>query len=153
MKSAWNSWTRIASGVKYARSRGVKKLQLLRSFFRFGVKRKWCEDNPALEMKMPADPKPKERRPHTSEEISKIIGACDTFGQSAYERLLARAMILLIRFYGLRVSDVATLKRDPFPQGTEADCRYFFWSGAGDRDRHITTVDRTPSERVSQEWR
>lgn len=35
----------------------------------------------------------------------------DTFGRSAYERLRARAIILLLRFYGLRVSDLATLAR------------------------------------------
>jgi integrase len=34
------------------------------------------------------------------------------FGRTAYERLRARAMVLLMRYYGLRISDVATLKRD-----------------------------------------
>jgi len=61
---------------------------------------------------MPPDPKPKPRHPYTKTEIIKILFACDTFGKSSYERLRAKAMILLMRFYGLRVSDVATLRRD-----------------------------------------
>src|SRR5260370_11117650 len=117
-------------------------------------------------MKMAPDPNPKPRQRYTQAEIIRSLAACDTFGKYSYERLRARAMILLMRFYGLRVSDVATLKRDrirdgqiflhalkngapiwlplypevmqsleclPFPQGTEADCPYFFCSGARDR--------------------
>jgi site-specific recombinase XerD len=166
----------------YRSGRGVcpltwqKELQILRSFFGFCMDRQWIADNPARKMKMPSDPKPKERVPYTSEEITKIIAACDSFGRHAYERLRARAMILLMRFYGLRVSDVATLERDrvkgnqiylhalkngqaiwlplyaevwmaleclPIPRGAEADCKYFFWTGAGSRDGHIKTVDET----------
>src|SRR6516164_5044248 len=63
-------------------------------------------------MKMPPDPKPKPRDPYTRAEIIKIIAACDTFGKRPYERLRAKAMILLMRYYALRVSDVATLRRD-----------------------------------------
>jgi integrase len=58
------------------------------------------------------DPKPLPREPYTAEEIAKIITATDAFGKGQYERLRARAMILLMRYYGLRVSDVATLRRD-----------------------------------------
>ena len=153
-----------------------KELQLLRTFFGFCMKRKWCDENPAKDMDMPSDPKPKPREPYTSEEVTRIIAACQTFGKGAYERLRAHAMILLMRRYGLRVSDVATLRRDrlrgdriflhamkngaalwlplwddvkraleilPVPQGAPADCKYFFWTGLGDRDGTIKTVDRT----------
>ena len=95
------------------------ELENLRTFWKFCIKRKWCEDNPAVEMDRPKDPKPAERPPFTAEEISKIIVACDTFGRAPYERLRARAMILLMRYYGLRVSDVATLKRDRIRNGRE----------------------------------
>jgi site-specific recombinase XerD len=87
-----------------------KELQLLRTFFGFCLDRKWTEENTAKRMRMPPDPKPRERIPYTSEEVARIIAACDTFGRTAYERLRARAMILLMRFFGLRVSDVATLE-------------------------------------------
>jgi integrase len=85
-------------------------------------------------------------------------------------------MILLLRFYGLRISDVATLAKDrlrgdeiflhtlknqaavwlplypevkqaldclPLPQGADPDFPYFFWTGKGDADGHVKTVDRT----------
>lgn len=89
-----------------------KELQLLRTFFEFCVDRDWIEKNPAKKMKMPLDPKPKPRQPYTQNEIIQILFACDTFGKSSYERLRAKAMILLLRFYGLRISDVATLRKD-----------------------------------------
>ena len=101
----------------YRKGRGVcaltwsKELQLLRQFFAFCQRRKWCEENPAKDMEMPAEPKPSPRDPYTAEEVALILGACETFGRAPYERLRARAAILLMRYYGLRVSDVATLER------------------------------------------
>ena len=153
-----------------------KELQLLRTFFSFCLKRKWCAENPAKDMTMPADPKPKPREPYTAEEVTRILAACDSFGRGPYERLRAKAMILLMRRYGLRVSDVATLERDrvrdgriflhalkngaalrlplwpdveqaleivPMPMGAQPNCKYYFWTGLGDRDGHIKTVDRS----------
>lgn len=89
----------------------TKELQLLRQFFGFCQRRKWCEGNPAKDMEMPSEPKPSPREPYTAEEIARILAACETFGKGQYERLRARAAILLMRYYGLRVSDVATLER------------------------------------------
>ena len=89
-----------------------KELQLLRGFLSFCVEREWIQSNPAKRMKGPRKPKPRERAPYTQEEIARIVAACDTFGRASYERLRARAMILLMRFYALRVSDVAVLTRD-----------------------------------------
>lgn len=102
---------------EYRRGRAIcelswqKELQLLRTFFDFCRKRKWCEENIAREMEMPKDPQPKPREPYTQAEIIAIFAACDSFGKGAYERSRAKAMILLMRYYGLRVSDVATLER------------------------------------------
>jgi integrase/recombinase XerC len=89
-----------------------KELQLLRTFFEFCLDRDWIEKNPAKKMKMPSDPKPKPRQPYSSNDIIQILFACDTFGKANYERLRAKAMVLLLRFYGLRISDVATLRKD-----------------------------------------
>ena len=88
-----------------------KELQVLRQFFNFCCDRNWIEGNPAKKLKMPAEPKPKERAPYTSEEITKVIAACNDFGRGPYERLRARAMILLLRFYAPRISDVALLDK------------------------------------------
>jgi len=153
-----------------------KELQLLRTFFEFCLDRGWASQNPAKKMRMPPNPKPKPRQPYTKSEIISILAATETFGKCAYERLRARAMVLLLRFYGLRVSDVATLRRDrvsgnqiflhalkngaaiwlplyrevkqaldrlPIPQGATQDCPYYFWTGLGERDGHVKTIDRT----------
>jgi integrase len=50
--------------------------------------------------------------PYTRNEIVKIIAACDEFGRTSYERRRAHAMVLLMRYAGLRISDVVTLTRD-----------------------------------------
>jgi integrase len=49
--------------------------------------------------------------PYTRQEIPKMIAACDEIGRSSYERRRARAMVPLVRYAGLRISDVATLER------------------------------------------
>lgn len=55
--------------------------------------------------------------PYTREEVTQIIAACDRVGRRSYERLRARAMILLLRFTGMRISDVVTLSRDQLQDG------------------------------------
>jgi hypothetical protein len=49
--------------------------------------------------------------PYTHEQTVKIIAACDEIGRSSYERRRARAMVLLMRFAGLRIRDVVTLEQ------------------------------------------
>jgi len=94
-----------------------KELQLLRTFFKFCMKRQWCDENVAAEMDMPQDPKPKPRQPFTTEEVIRIMAAADVIGQTAYERQRAKAMLLVMNFYALRIGDVATLKRDRIANG------------------------------------
>ena len=47
----------------------------------------------------------------------RILSACDRLGRGRYERSRARAMVLLLRYTGLRISDVATLARDRVRNG------------------------------------
>ena len=94
----------------------VKELAILRNFFGFCVSRKWMPSNPAKETKAPAV-KPQAKEPYSQEELLRILGACDHLGRSRYERARARAMVFLLRFTGLRVSDVATLSRDRLRDG------------------------------------
>ena len=49
--------------------------------------------------------------PYTREQTVKIIAAGDEIGRSSCERRRARAMVLLMRFAGLRISDVVTLEQ------------------------------------------
>jgi integrase len=95
------------------------ELQALRTFFGYFVSRKWIMTNPAKEMKAPRNLKPNEVVPYTLREESEILDACDRIGgatyqrtAAVYERLRARAMILLLRHTALRISDVCTMRKD-----------------------------------------
>jgi integrase len=61
--------------------------------------------------------------PFTSPEIVRTIAACDDIGRAKYERLRARAMVLLMRYAGLRVSDVFTLRGITSRAGTWKNVR------------------------------
>ena len=90
----------------------VKEIEVLRQFFAFCVKRKWCEDNPAADIERPKLREQNSVVPYTPDQVAAIIAACDKMGRGPYERLRARAMVLLMRFAGLRISDVVTLSRE-----------------------------------------
>jgi site-specific recombinase XerD len=105
------------AGRELAKTTATKELQLLRQFFGFCFDRKWVDENIAKRVKPPTNVKPKPVEPYTSAEIIKIIAACDQFGRTSYERLRARAMVLLMRYTALAISDVATLARDSVRDG------------------------------------
>jgi site-specific recombinase XerD len=90
----------------------LKEIEILREFFRFCERRRWIDDNPALNIERPRLPERDNIVPYTPAEVAKIIVACDEIGRTSYERLRAQAMILLMRFAGLRISDVVTLSRE-----------------------------------------
>jgi site-specific recombinase XerD len=102
---------------QYARSRNnikswTKDVELLRQFFEFCRDRDWTHRNPAKALKLPRMQEANDIVPYTHDEIVRIIAACDEFGKSSYERRRARAMTLLMRYAGLRISDVVTLARE-----------------------------------------
>jgi site-specific recombinase XerD len=95
------------------------ELQTLRTFFAHCVSRRWVTASPAKELKAPRNIKPNEVVPYTLLEESQILATCDQIGGRRfqrigpnYERLRARAMILVLRHTALRVSDVCTLQRE-----------------------------------------
>lgn len=89
----------------------TKELAILRNFFGFCVSRKWMSFNPAKEVKTPQI-KPKPKEPYTEEEVFQILSACDQLGRDSYERDRAKATVMLLRYTGLRISDVAIIARD-----------------------------------------
>jgi integrase len=95
----------------------VKELSNIRHFLRHCVRNEWVLRNWAEMVQMPRGLAPAEREPYEPNEIARIIAACDRIGRTPYERLRARAMVLLMRFTALRISDVATLKRDRIRNG------------------------------------
>jgi site-specific recombinase XerD len=95
----------------------TKELGTIRQFFRHCLDNEWIHRNWAEKVPMPKNLKPAAREPYTPNEIARIVAACDAMGRSAYERLRARAMILLLRYTALRISDVATLVKDRIRNG------------------------------------
>jgi len=95
------------------------ELQTLRTFFSYCVSHKWIAANPAKELKPLRNIKPNEVVPYTLQEESQILATCESFGggryrrtEAIYERLRARAMVIVLRHTALRVSDVCTLRKD-----------------------------------------
>jgi site-specific recombinase XerD len=90
----------------------IKEIELLRQFFEFCRDREWTTKNPAKSLKRPIMREANDVVPYTQEEMVKIFRACDEIGRTSYERLRERAMALLMRYAGLRISDVITLSRE-----------------------------------------
>jgi integrase len=90
----------------------IKEVEILIQFFRFCVDREWTTKNPAKALKRPRLLEANDKEPYTKEEIERMIAACDFIGRASYERLRARAMVLVLRFAAPRISDVVTLGRE-----------------------------------------
>lgn len=106
------------SGWKDAALSASKKLERLKAFFRFAAKRKWITECPVSNLKAPkVSLKP--TMPFTHEEMGRILEAVDTYrrhtsanGLENARRL--RAFILLLRYSGMRISDVVALTVERF---------------------------------------
>lgn len=88
----------------------------LRQFFGFCMNRRWLASNPARQIARPKGIKPAPVEPYTAEEVAAILEACGKLRQ-AYARARACALVLLMRFTGLRISDCATLARNRVQNG------------------------------------
>jgi integrase len=108
------------SGWKDAPISALKKFERLRTFFKFCHKSGWIPTNPAGALD-PPKVKPNPTLPFTAEEMEKILWACDLFATRGRYRALnrkrIRAMVLLLRYSGLRIADAVTLKRDRITNG------------------------------------
>jgi site-specific recombinase XerD len=99
----------------------VKKLERLRSFFRFCVDAGWMPRNPALAVKPPKVP-PKATLPFTNKAMEEILRACDVYsehypkaGKTYCDKI--KALVLLMLYSGLRIRDAVCLKRDKIENG------------------------------------
>ena len=86
------------------------KLGNLRAFTGFCKKSKWIEENYAEDLKA-AKVVEQKIVPLEPAEFEKILGACDKHSQKV-RGILLKAMILVLRYTGLRIRDVVTLRRD-----------------------------------------
>jgi site-specific recombinase XerD len=82
-----------------------KKQERLRSIFKFAAARKWTSDNPALQLgKIKVNRT--QQIPFSADEMKTILGQAIKAGPETY------TFILVMRFSGLRISDVAMLRAD-----------------------------------------
>lgn len=144
----------------------IKKLERLRSFFRFAVDRNWTTTNPAAKIKSP-EMKQAPTLPFSRAEMQSVLDACPKYleetvpnGKDNAKRLYA--LVLLLRYSGLRVGDAVGLTADRlsgnqlflYMQKTQepvkvvlpqkvvdelqavprAGAKHFFWSGSGKLD-------------------
>src|SRR6266850_2502077 len=93
-----------------------KKLERLRSFFRFAQESDWVDENPARKLKGPKVPV-RPTLPFTQEEMIRILGALDPYidrtaprGKDNARRL--RSLVLVLRYSGMRIGDVVQLTTD-----------------------------------------
>ena len=86
-----------------------KKLEAFRAFFRFVHDSGWIPTNPTTPLKPPKITEPP-TAPFTREEVATILKACDVYPDRG-NRVRLRALVLLLRYSGLRIRDAATLSR------------------------------------------
>lgn len=97
-RTTWNDGPRAAQ----------KKLERVRSFFRFCQDAAWIDTNPGRAVKSPVI-KDRQILPFSSEEMEKILESVDD--------VRLRAFILILRHSGLRIGDGALLTTDRINQG------------------------------------
>jgi len=105
-------WTKLSPGTIRRRSR------LLSSFFDRCIARKWMTENPATILKRKRRQKDNSRTKDqvkylTRSQMAAILAAVDKFPRmSETNKTRLKALILTMRWTGLRISDAAVLKAD-----------------------------------------
>lgn len=162
---------KMKEGWQVRPSTAIKKLERLRSFFKFCLDRDWIAKNPAKALKAP-----KEilivTKPYDESEIEKIAWAIPLFprkgiyGEDNRERI--KAFVAVLRWTGLRIRDVVLLHRSKVsdthivvrtqkngkpvklplhPEMKQAldsmKGEYFFWSGSGNPKSCVGDWQRT----------
>jgi integrase/recombinase XerD len=132
-----------------------KKLEALRAFCRFAHDSGWLATNPVTKLKPPRIID-RPTMPLTRNEFTSLLAACDKYPDKL-NAVRLRALVLLLRHSGLRITDAVTLPRDRITDGklflytaktgTPVYCplppflltaleaiptanNYFFWTGA-----------------------
>jgi integrase/recombinase XerD len=104
------------SGWKDGPRSSAKKLERLRAFFHFAQRREWVSKNPATDLKAPRltlCP----TMPYTREEMMRILAAIAKYREEFPTRgkenaLRLRALVLLLRYSGMRIGDAVSLTSD-----------------------------------------
>ena len=99
----------------------LKKLARLKSFLKHSLECGWIDENPARKIKKPTVTQ-NPTLPYTKEEMIRILAACaeskDCYGRKGqWNAKRLRALVLLLRYAGLRISDAVTLPKDRIVKG------------------------------------
>jgi site-specific recombinase XerD len=90
----------------------LKKLELVRCFFRFAHDAGQLPDNPARKVRSPKVTQ-SQTLPFTQDEMVRIMAALNKYADPASRNgRRMRALVLLLRYSGLRIGDAVTLSRD-----------------------------------------
>lgn len=92
-----------------------KKLEATRAFFRFCNVSGWIATNPASVLKPGKTTNP-QITPITKQEFDKILKACDSYPDKR-NAIRLKAVVLVMRYTGLRIRDVVTLRKDHIQDG------------------------------------
>ena len=112
---------RLRERWKFAAITSQKRLEIVRKFFGFCVDSEWLDRNPAKLVNMPAakyDP----TMPFSDDEMEKILWAAESI-REAHTKIPKEtpkklvALILLMRYSGLRISDAVMFRRDQLKDG------------------------------------
>jgi site-specific recombinase XerD len=157
------------NGWKYSALSATKRLEYLRGFLRFCQDSGWIDSNPAMLLKAPRVTH-RPTLPFEEPEIDRILKACDALADWGSFGPKARAMVLLLRYAGLRMQDAACLERSRLKAGklflytqktgTPVSCplppdavqalesvensntQYFFWDGESERETTVKSWNR-----------
>jgi integrase/recombinase XerD len=157
------------NGWPYSALSAVKRLEYLRGFLRFCQDSGWIDTNPAMVLKAPkVTARP--TLPFEDAEAERILEAADQMADWGTFGPKARAMVLLLRYSGLRMQDAACLERArlkdgklflytqktgtpvncPLPPGVISELHhlpnahpdYFFWDGRSERETTVKSWNR-----------
>jgi integrase/recombinase XerD len=150
-----------------------KKLERLRTFFKFCADRGWRRGNPAILLKAPIG-RASPTLPFSDNDIERILWATEVYpnmgihGKRNRERV--RAFVSLLRYSGLRIRDAVTLSKEkiedgklllytqktgtpvfiPLPDSVLQELekvnpsgRFFFWSGVGNPKSAVADWQRS----------
>jgi integrase/recombinase XerD len=145
-----------------------KKLERLRTFFRFCVNSEWCKTNPAKLLKLPKETHAP-TLPFSDAEMEKITWAIEMYPDRDGRRKQVRAFVNLLRYSGLRIRDAVMLSNEkiqdgklllytqktgtpvhlPLPKSVLDNLaeiptlRYYFWSGLGNPKSAVSNWQRS----------
>ncbi len=162
LRSFRNAWP-------YSALSAVKRLEYLRSFLRFCQDSSWIDSNAAMVLKPPKVTH-RPTLPFENADLERILTAADHLSQWGSFGPKARAMVLLLRYSGLRMQDAACLERARLTDGklflytqktgTPVYCplpppvvtaleqvanphrEYFFWDGQSARETTVKSWNR-----------